>query len=60
MKENPTPIWVLCPICNSKTRTKIYKDTVLLNFPLYCPKCKKELRISVVNLKMVLSKEPDE
>ena len=26
----------------SKTRTKVYEETVLLNFPLYCPKCKKE------------------
>ncbi|MFR2171409.1 MAG: cysteine-rich KTR domain-containing protein [Anaerostipes hadrus] len=35
-------IWVLCPVCNNKTRTKIRKDTELVNFPLFCPKCKKE------------------
>ena len=51
--------WIHCPICGGKTRTKVYQDTVLLNFPLYCPKCKKEYRISVVKLKMVLSDEPD-
>ena len=34
--------WILCPICNSKTRTKVREDTVLENFPLYCPKCKNE------------------
>ena len=34
--------WVICPICNNKTRIKIRKDTQLKNFPLYCPKCKKE------------------
>lgn len=51
--------WVHCPICGGKTRTKIYADTVLLNFPLYCPKCKKEHRVSVVKLKMILSDEPD-
>ena len=34
--------WILCPFCGSKTRTKIRKDTVLINFPLFCPKCKQE------------------
>ena len=27
--------WVLCPICNNKTRIKVRPDTVLENFPLY-------------------------
>lgn len=49
-------LWVRCPICGGKTRTKVYEDTVLVKFPLYCPKCKKEIRIDVVKLKMVLSK----
>lgn len=51
--------WIPCPICNGKTRTKVYADTVLLNFPLYCPKCRKETRIDVIQLKITLSKEPD-
>jgi len=51
--------WIKCPICGSKTRTKIYRDTVLIHFPLYCPQCKKEILIDVVQYKMVLSKEPD-
>ena len=51
--------WIHCPICGGKTRTKVYEDTILVKFPLYCPKCKKEIRIDVVKLKMVLSKEPD-
>ena len=49
-------LWIRCPICKGKTRTKVYEDTVLVKFPLYCPKCKKEFRIDVVKLKMVLSK----
>ena len=49
-------LWVRCPICDGKTRTKVYADTVLVNFPLFCPKCKKEIRIDVVQLKMVISK----
>ena len=44
------------PICGGKTRTKVYDDTVLVKFPLYCPKCKKEIKIDVIQLKMVLSK----
>jgi len=40
--------WVLCPVCGNKTRTKIREDTELKNFPLYCPKCKKETVISVI------------
>lgn len=39
--------WVLCPICNNKTRIKVRPDTVLENFPLYCPKCKRKTIISV-------------
>lgn len=39
--------WVLCPICNNKTRIKVRHDTVLENFPLYCPKCKQETIISI-------------
>ena len=52
-------LWICCPTCGGKTRTKVYRDTILLKFPLYCPKCKKGVRINVVQLKMVLSDEPD-
>ncbi len=45
--------WVMCPVCHNKTRTKIRKDTVLENFPLYCPKCKGEFLISLKNEKIV-------
>ena len=51
--------WVICPICNNKTRIKIRKDTQLKNFPLYCPKCKKESLIGVNNFKIEIIKEPD-
>lgn len=47
-------LWIRCPLCNQKTRIKVYPDTVLLNFPLYCPKCKRETIINVVQLKMVI------
>lgn len=34
--------WIHCPVCSNKTRDKIREDTVLRNYPLYCPKCKQE------------------
>lgn len=46
--------WILCPICGNKTRNRIREDTVLKNYPLYCPKCKQETLINVNKLKMVV------
>ncbi len=51
--------WILCPVCGNKTRDKMREDTVLLNFPLYCPKCKKETLIEVQQQKITVIKEPD-
>lgn len=34
--------WIRCPVCGSKTRDRIREDTVLINYPLYCPKCKPD------------------
>lgn len=51
--------WLLCPICNNKTRLKLREDTVLENFPLSCPKCKQETLIKVENLIVSVIKEPD-
>ena len=51
--------WILCPVCGSKTRNKIRKDTVLENYPLYCPKCRQERLIKVDNLKITVIKERD-
>lgn len=39
--------WLLCPVCQSKTRIMIRPDTILINFPLFCPKCKREMLIHV-------------
>lgn len=51
--------WLLCPVCDNKTRLKIRLDTVLENFPLYCPKCKQEMLINVDKLNTIVIKEPD-
>ena len=51
--------WILCSFCGSKTRLKIRGDTVLENFPLYCPKCKHETLIEVRQLNLSIIQEPD-
>ena len=47
--------WICCPICGSKTRIRVREDTVLENFPLYCPKCKLESLIEVKKIKVKYS-----
>ena len=51
--------WIRCPVCGSKTRSKVRDDTILKNYPLYCPKCKQENLISVKEFKITVVKEPD-
>ena len=51
--------WIHCPICRCRTRTKIRRETVAKNFPVFCPKCKKECLIDVAEMNIKLSIEPD-
>ncbi|WP_155863579.1 cysteine-rich KTR domain-containing protein [Clostridium sp. MSTE9] len=51
--------WIICPVCGQKTRTKIRADTILINFPLYCPKCKQENIVNVKQHNISVIKEPD-
>ncbi len=51
--------WILCPVCGSKTRSRIREDTVLINYPLYCPKCRQERLIEVRNIQTIVITEPD-
>ena len=51
--------WIYCLVCENKTRNRIREGTILVNYPLYCPKCKQETLIEVSNLKMTVIKEPD-
>lgn len=51
--------WILCPVCGNKTRIRAREDTVLKNFPLFCPKCRRETLIDLVNLKLKIAIEPD-
>ena len=48
------------PCLRKKTREKISReDTVLLNIPLYCPKCRQESLVEVKKLQVNIIKEPD-
>ena len=50
--------WILCPVWGSKTRNKVREDTILINYPLYCPKCRQETLIEAKNLQVIVIKEP--
>lgn len=52
-------IWILCPVCRNKTRSKVREDTILRNYPLYCPKCKQETLISITDLKITVVKDSE-
>lgn len=47
------------PCAKSKTRIRLRADTVLENFPLFCPKCKQEMLINVKQFNISVIKEPD-
>ena len=51
--------WLLCPACGSKTRVKLRQDTELKNFLLFCPKCKREVLVSVSQFITTKITEPD-
>lgn len=53
--KSETSRWIHRPSCGVKTRLKVYSNTVLFNYPLYCPKCKTEKIINVMQLKMAVS-----
>ena len=48
--------WIHLPVCGNKTRLQIRADTELKNFPLYCPKCKRESLIDAKELQVTVIK----
>lgn len=49
--------WIFCLVCKNKTRDRIREDTVLVNYPLYCPKRKQKSLIKANNLHITVIKE---
>ena len=41
--------WVYCPCCGAKTRLQLLRQTELRDFPLFCPKCRRE---NVINARL--------
>ena len=56
VKEVYKEEFLLCPVCDNKTRTKVYVHTTLTNFPLFCPKCKRETVVDVEELNLTVIK----
>ena len=56
--NQPEEKWVLCPLCGAKTRLRLLKKTVIKDFPLFCPKCKRESIINAENFIVKINK-PD-
>ena len=51
--------WIICPVCGGKTHNQVREDTILINYPLFCPKCKQVTLIDVKEFNISLTKEPD-
>ena len=51
--------WLLCPVCRGKTRVWVREDTILQNFLLFCPKCKRERLIDLKQFQMTVLPGPD-
>lgn len=54
MDTNVKTDWIYCPICKKKTRDRVREDTVMSNFPLFCPKCKHECLVKINGFRMTV------
>jgi len=59
-KINYNGTLLLCHICNNKTRTKAYTNTIMINYPLFCPKCKRETIVNVEKMNVSVIESPKE
>ena len=50
---------VLCPVCGAKTRLRLLRRTILQEFPLFCPKCRRESIINARNFQIEEVNQPD-
>lgn len=51
--------WIPCPVCGAKTRLRLLQKTVLRDFPLFCPKCRRESIINARNFQIERVNQPD-
>jgi len=60
LMQNEITEWLRCPVCGNKTRNRVQADTVLICFPLYCPKCSQETLINMKQLNVSIIKKNTE
>ena len=51
--------WVLCPVCGAKTQLRLLRRTILQEFPLLCPKGRRESIINARNFQIEEVNQPD-
>ena len=51
--------WISCPKCGNKTRDRLRADTILINYPIYCPKCKQETLIEAKKFQVTVIENID-
>lgn len=51
--------WIFCPTCANKTRDRMRHDTIMINYPLFCPKCKSVSLIRVENMEVSVIKKQE-
>lgn len=54
-----TEEWIRCPRCRAKTRVRIREDTVIVNLPMFCPKCKGTFLVGARDKKVEYKTTPD-
>ena len=58
MDKSTNELWLKCPYCKRKTRTKVLENTLLLHYPLFCPWCRTEYIVSLVERGMTVERVP--
>ena len=52
--------WISCPKCHKRTRVKVYENTVMVHFPLFCHWCKTEFIILYVAERLSVERETEQ
>lgn len=56
-KRKLNSVWIYCPYCGRKTRSKLLSQFILRYCPVYCPKCRREIVIHAKQLKIEVCDE---
>ena len=56
LMHDKTSLWIPCPLCDGKTKVKVYQETLLIKIPAFLPEVQTGRIVDVVQLKIVISK----